>query len=68
MAQDVLVVPCPDCGYNLEFEEPPEQGEKLTCPNCWAYLVVTALNPVQLTWDEEGDTDDWDEESNHYRG
>jgi lysine biosynthesis protein LysW len=53
-----LTVPCPDCGQEIEFDEPPEQGETVSCPNCWAYLVVSSLTPLRLSWNEEPGDDE----------
>jgi len=67
--QNTLIVPCPDCGHEIEFEEPPDLGDKMTCADCWAYLVVTQLNPVQLSWDtEELDEEDGAANADHRRG
>ncbi len=53
-----LTAPCPDCGQEIEFDEPPAQGETVSCPNCWAYLVVSDLTPLRLSWNEEPGEDE----------
>lgn len=59
------MVPCPDCDNEIYLGASFREGEKITCPICWAYLVITDLYPLELDWDiEEYDDDwDWDEES-----
>ena len=44
---------CPDCGQEIDLGPLPEEGEKITCPNCWAYLTITSLEPLELHWVEE---------------
>ncbi|GAB4435252.1 MAG: hypothetical protein Kow0031_16990 [Anaerolineae bacterium] len=43
---------CPDCDEPVKLGASPRLGDKFTCPNCWAYLELVNLDPVQLTWDE----------------
>lgn len=42
---------CPDCGEKFSIRTTPEVGQRITCPNCWAYLQVMSLNPLVLEWD-----------------
>jgi lysine biosynthesis protein LysW len=57
---------CPDCGHEIRLGPNPHKHEKFSCPNCWAYLEVVNLNPVELAWenvDENEDSDfDWADE------
>ncbi len=53
---------CPDCEEPVKLGVNPKLGEKFTCPNCWAYLELVNLNPVQLNWDEF-DEDSVDDDS-----
>lgn len=43
---------CPDCDEQIPLHQPYKMREKITCPNCWAYLEVTGLHPLKLSWDE----------------
>jgi lysine biosynthesis protein LysW len=36
-------------------------AQKVTCPNCWAYLEVVSLNPLRLSWDAGEYEEVWDE-------
>jgi lysine biosynthesis protein LysW len=58
MAEQTVIVKCPDCNYEIDLGVVPELGETITCPECWAYLVVTSLNPLQLSWDMTETEDD----------
>ncbi len=53
---------CPDCHEKFTFQGPPKVGEKVMCPNCWAYLEIVGVNPLKLQWDtaelEEEDLSD----------
>jgi len=56
-----VIVPCPECENDIYLGYSLMEGEKITCPICWAYLIVTDLNPLELNWDVEAyDQDDWD--------
>jgi lysine biosynthesis protein LysW len=53
---------CPDCYESFKIHTVPNLGEKITCPNCWAYLIVVSLDPVLLEWDEFDEEEDVDDE------
>lgn len=55
-----VIVPCPDCDNEIYLPASLGEGEKITCPICWAYLVITDLDPLGLNWDIEAYDDDWD--------
>jgi lysine biosynthesis protein LysW len=44
------VAPCPDCGNKINLGSQPQEGQRLTCPNCEADLEVIGLNPLELDW------------------
>ena len=58
-----VLVPCPDCENEIYLGSSLQEGEKIICPVCWAYLIVTDLNPLELNWDIEEYDDDWDREN-----
>lgn len=60
--EESVKVPCPDCGYEIDLGPDPEIGETITCPECWAYLVVTNLDPVELNWDDANEEENWEDE------
>jgi lysine biosynthesis protein LysW len=56
-------VTCPDCGAPVFLGGEPELGEMVTCPACWAYLKVVALQPLTLQWDTVDEPEEnWDDE------
>jgi len=55
-----MVAPCPDCDQPINLGYRPRQGQNVTCPNCWAYLKIVSLEPLELEWDIE--FEDWVEE------
>ena len=61
-----ITVICPDCKHEIRLGSKPRKYEKLTCPNCWAYLEVVSVEPLELAWetvDENEDSDfGWTEE------
>ncbi len=54
---------CPDCEHEIELGIAPELGQKITCPNCWAYLEVINLEPLELAWEAFEEEDNFDNES-----
>jgi hypothetical protein len=58
--QHSVIVPCPNCENQIYLGYSLGAGERINCPICWAYLVITDLEAVELNWDfEEYDEDDW---------
>lgn len=60
-----IIASCPDCGEEIDLGPQSEEGQIVTCPECWAYLKVVALEPLTLSWenfelDEEEDESDDD--------
>jgi lysine biosynthesis protein LysW len=41
---------CPECDVEIHFRKEPKEGQKITCPNCTANLVVIGLHPIELDW------------------
>lgn len=64
MAEQTMIAICPDCGYEIDLGPAPEIGESVTCPECWAYLIITSLDPLQMSWDtyDETEADDLEPE------
>ena len=59
-AEHIRTALCPDCEIEISVGATPQQGDKVTCRNCWAALIITGLEPVELSWDiVEFDEDDW---------
>lgn len=52
---------CPDCETAIELDAELTLGQNITCPECWAYLKVVSLDPVELDWDLD-DLEDFDQE------
>ena len=42
---------CPDCEQEILLDNNPQKGQKITCPNCWAYLEIVSLDPLKLDWE-----------------
>ena len=49
--KQIVTAPCPDCEHEVRLGQNPVQGEKFTCPNCWAYLELISIAPPELQWD-----------------
>lgn len=56
---DVMAV-CPDCEEKVNIGSQPRQGQRITCPECWADLEIISLDPLEL--DFAAEDDDWDDE------
>lgn len=63
VATQTITASCPDCGEDVDLGPRPQEGQMITCPECWAYLKVENLDPLILNWDnfELEDEDDEDE-------
>lgn len=47
---------CPECDEEVYVDLDIEQGDKVTCEECQADLVVVGLDPVELDlYEETGD-------------
>jgi alpha-aminoadipate carrier protein LysW len=54
---------CPECDSKISLGRDPQEGQKVTCSSCGAYLEVVGLSPIDLDWAfDENEDDDWDEE------
>lgn len=58
---------CPECDADIVIRSEPYIGEELTCRNCYAYLAVVGISPVELDWAHEGDQIRVDEDNFHFR-
>lgn len=39
---------CPECDSLIIFRDEPQEGNRLNCPICDAYLFVVGLHPIKL--------------------
>lgn len=54
---------CPDCETEILLEADAEEGQNITCPECWAYLKIISLDPPELDWDvDDFEEDEWNQE------
>ena len=40
-AERILTALCPDCEMEISVGAIPQQGDMVTCSNCWGALVIT---------------------------
>ena len=59
VAKRTITIACPDCEHEIHLSSIPEMGQKVTCPDCWAYLEVVSLEPLQLAWESDSFEDIW---------
>jgi lysine biosynthesis protein LysW len=66
LTKEHIITVCPDCDEKIVFTSPPKLGQKTRCDNCWAFLEVISLNPLELGWEDDNlddsDDDDWDDD------
>lgn len=55
VARQEITAFCPDCGTEIDLQIAPKKGQRVTCPECWAYLEVVSLDPLELAWEMEED-------------
>ena len=58
VAKRAVTIACPDCEHEIHLSSIPEMGQKVTCPDCWAYLEVVSLEPLELAWEVDLIQDD----------
>lgn len=58
--KQTLTALCPDCEDEFMLKTIPQKEDIITCPHCWAGLVVISLDPLELGWDVALDENDWD--------
>jgi lysine biosynthesis protein LysW len=56
---------CPECEQGVKLGTNPQEGQKVSCPECGANLEVISLSPLELDWaydapEEDFDDEDWD--------
>ncbi len=52
---------CPECEEEVYVDADSEQGDRVTCDECGASLVVVGLDPVELDLRDETEKDDYAE-------
>ncbi len=55
-----ILARCVECESRIFFQETPEVGLTLLCPECDTKLEVVGLNPLVLDWGDDYFTDDDD--------
>ena len=63
--ENVMVI-CPACGADLDFDEDElDEGDEFTCGECAANLRVASLDPIELESSEDPDDDEEDEDEEY---
>jgi len=52
---------CPECDADISVGKKPFVGQKITCPNCGAYLRIISLSPIEIDWADD-DYEDFDDD------
>jgi alpha-aminoadipate/glutamate carrier protein LysW len=50
---------CPECEEEVYVDAESEQGDKVSCDECGADLVIVGLDPIELDL-KDADSDDYD--------
>lgn len=53
---------CPECDEEVYVDAEIEQGDRVSCDECHAELVVVGLDPIELDLRDEDDRDSDDED------
>jgi len=59
---------CPACEENLAVPDSLRINSKYRCPHCRADLVVIAVHPMKLDWDDWDDDSDDDDDGEESTG
>jgi len=49
---------CPECDEEVFVDAESEQGDRVSCDECGAGLVVVGLDPIELDLHEGSESDD----------
>ena len=52
---------CPDCDEEVYVDAESEQGDRVTCEECGATLVVVGLDPIELDIYDPSEDEDYDD-------
>ena len=55
---------CPECDEEVYVDAESEQGDRVTCDECGATLVVVGLDPIELDLYDPSEEDDFDDDDN----
>jgi len=53
---------CPECDEEVYVDAEIEQGDRVSCDECGAQLVIVGLDPIEMDLYEETEPDDKDDE------
>ena len=53
---------CPGCDENVYIAGKPKMGQKITCKECEARLVVISTDPLELDFPYEDEREELDDE------
>ena len=45
---------CVHCEYRLDLGRRPQEGQRVHCPHCGAYLEIISVEPLELDWVYDG--------------
>lgn len=55
---------CPECEEEVYVDAESEQGDKVSCDECGAVLIIVGLDPIELDLRDDDDSDDYDDDDN----
>ena len=58
---------CPECDADIRFSKAPFLGQKKTCPNCYADLIVLSLHPIEMDWEFDYDSYEYENYEDDYQ-
>jgi len=41
---------CVHCDYRIDLGLRPQEGQRVHCPQCGAYLEIISVQPLELDW------------------
>ncbi|PYS98622.1 MAG: hypothetical protein DMF63_15205 [Acidobacteria bacterium] len=53
---------CPECDEEVYVDAETEQGDRVSCDECGAQLVIVGLDPIEMDVYEEAEVDHKDDE------
>lgn len=57
---------CPECDTRIRLVKKVKEGQYVTCQECQELLEVISLNPIELTWAMEEETESYSKSGDYY--
>jgi lysine biosynthesis protein LysW len=68
MRTRTTVASCLECGQAIDLKSQPKEGQRITCPECGAFLEIINLEPLEFDWAFSEFEPDWESDEDQWEG